>query len=476
MRKKSPAREHLLKGIISTTRMLNNPAIRQLGGQYPERLVKETIKVVAQELRENILQATENQLGDIDISAEQIAEMVAERVRSEYSQSVRPAINATGIILHTGLGRAPLAQAAQRALALAVRNYCTLEIDIPSGKRGSRHEHVERLICQLTGAEAAMVVNNNAAAVLLALNTLADKRRVIISRGQLVEIGGAFRMPDVMRLSGAEMVEIGTTNRTHLRDYENALDECTAMIQTVHPSNYRIEGFTNEVPLTDLHSLCHSRSLPLVHDIGSGCLFDFSSRGLPPEPVVSRSIRDGADVVTFSGDKLLGGPQSGIAVGKKEYIDRMKANPLNRVLRCDKMTYSVLEATLKLFLDRKTLFDELPVLRMAAATAREIGERARGFIELAGATTGEGWKLEIIDGDSQFGSGSMPGYSIPTSLVAISAGPLSADELARSLRLSSPPVFGRIADDRYLLDLRTVHPEETETLAELVAAALSTTN
>ncbi len=474
MGNESPVRDKLLKGITSTTKMLNNPAIAKLGGQYPKRLVKETIRIVAQELRGQILAAPENRLMEIDISTDNFAEMVSQRVRTEYLPSVKPAINATGIILHTGLGRAPLARAAQTSLARAMQNYCTLEIDTPTGKRGSRHDHVERLLCQLTGAEAACVVNNNAAAVLLALNTLADNRRVLISRGQLVEIGGSFRMPDVMRLSGAEMVEVGTTNRTHLKDYENAIDQNTAMIQTVHPSNYRVDGFTKEIPLVDLKPLCQSRNLPLVHDIGSGCLLDFASRGLPPEPVVSHSIRDGADIVTFSGDKLLGGPQSGIAVGKKEYVDRMKANPLSRALRCCKLTYAALEATLKLFLDEKTLFDELPTLRMAAATAEEIGQRASGFIELAGPRIGKGWKLEIIDGTSGMGSGSMPGHGIPTRLVAISGALLSADQLARALRLSDPPVFGRIADGRYLLDLRTVHPDEIQTLAELVTAALDT--
>jgi len=466
----------MLKGITSTTKMLNNPVILELGEQFPQRLVMQTIKDVSQELRDRILATTESRLPDIDISADNIASMVGERVKSECLPGVRPAINATGIILHTGLGRAPLARSAQLALARAVRNYCTLEIDIPTGKRGNRHQHVEWLLCQLTGAEAACVVNNNAAAVLLALNTLADNRRVLISRGQLVEIGGAFRMPDVMRLSGAEMVEVGTTNRTHLRDYQEALDRNTAMIQTVHPSNYHIEGFTNEVSLTDLKTLAHSRVLPIVHDIGSGCLLDFTSRGLPPEPVVARSIRDGADIVTFSGDKLLGGPQSGIAVGKKELVDRMKANPLCRALRCDKMTYPVLEATLKLFLDEKSLVEELPALRMAAATAEEIGERARQFIELMGTKIGASCKLQIIDGTSEMGSGSMPGHSIPSRLVAISCNGLSADELAHRLRLSEPPVFGRIADGRYLLDLRTVLHEELEILVNLVMAALSKAN
>ncbi|MBW7995687.1 MAG: L-seryl-tRNA(Sec) selenium transferase [Candidatus Glassbacteria bacterium] len=462
----------MLKDIVSTTRMLANPVIQLLGEQFPKRLVKETIKAVLQELRDTVLAAPADQPAAIDLSAGSVACEVARRVRAKSRPGLGPAINATGIILHTGLGRAPLADTARDALARAVENYCTLEIDVASGRRGSRHAHVEELLRLLTGAEAAIVVNNNAAAVLLVLNTLADQREVLVSRGQLVEIGGSFRMPDVMRLSGAEMIEVGTTNRTHLADYEKAIAERTALVQTVHPSNYRIRGFTSEVPLAELKPLCDSRTLPLVHDIGSGCLLDFTGYGLPPEPVVVQSIRDGADVVTFSGDKLLGGPQCGIAVGRKKYVDMLKNNPLSRALRCDKMVYAALEATLKLFLDEKVLFDQLPVLRMAAAGVEELEQRAKKFIEAVRPEAGDSIKLEIIDGESQMGSGAMPACGIPTRLVAIGGERVSADELARRLRLGDPPVFGRIAEDRYLLDLRTVHPRETDTLAGLVGGAL----
>ncbi len=458
--------------LISATRLLSFPRIRQLQAEFPAYYVKETLKAVLREVRLEILDAGPEHPEPIDVSPETIEARIDERIRQNFRPGVRPAINASGIILHTGLGRAPFAEPAREALAAAVRGYCTLEVEEATGRRGSRHRHVEHLLTFLTGAEAACVVNNNAAAVLLVLNSLADGREVIISRGQLVEIGGAFRMPDVMAGSGAAMVEVGTTNRTHFRDYESAVSGRTAMIQVVHPSNYRISGFTSDVPLARLRQLCDRHGLALVHDIGSGCLLDLSRYGLSAEPLVQDSVAAGADVVTFSGDKLLGGPQCGIIVGKKELLDGIIQNPLCRVLRCDKIIYSVLEATLKLFLDRDTLARRLPVLSMATEPLEAVRRRAESLIELVRPQVDESCRLELVDGESQMGSGSMPARAIPTGLVALECTGLPTEELGRRLRTGDPPVFARIADGRLMLDLRTVSERECRLLAASVIRAL----
>ncbi|KPK89512.1 hypothetical protein AMJ80_09680 [bacterium SM23_31] len=462
----------LLDNLISTTKLLNYPKIKQLSKEFPKYYVKEIAKSELQNIRDIILNTPAESLDAVDISSESIEAKVDMRVRAEFRPSIRPAINAAGIILHTALGRAPFAEAAQEALMNAVRNYCTLAVDVPTGKRGDRYVHVEGLLKYLTGAQAACVVNNNAAAVLLVLNTLAEGKEVVISRGQLVEIGGAFRIPDVMHRSGAVMVEVGTTNRTHLYDYEEAINENTGMVQVVHHSNYRITGFAGEVPLADLKPLSKKHNIPLVEDIGSGCLIDFTHYGLPPEPMVQDSIKAGADVVTFSGDKILGGPQCGIIIGKKTYVDRIKKNPLCRALRSDKLTYSVLEATLKLFLDRKTLFEKHPVLHMLTLQTRTIGNRARSFVRKFKPVLGKECEIDVINGESQMGSGSLPAQFIPTKLVSLKSKNMSADELGYKLRMSEPPVFSRITEDRILLDFRTIHPREIQTLADVVVEAL----
>lgn len=468
----TPNKSTLLDNLISTTKLLNYPKIKQLSKEFPKYFVKETAKSELQNVRDTILSAPPESLDTIDITPESIESKIDVRVRAEFRPSVRPAINAAGIILHTALGRAPYAEDAQKALMNAVRNYCTLAVDVPTGKRGDRYTHVEGLLKYLTGTEAACVVNNNAAAVLLVLNTLAEGREVVISRGQLIEIGGAFRIPDVMRRSGAIMVEVGTTNRTHLFDYEETINENTAMIQAVHHSNYRIIGFTGEVPLSELKQLSVKHNIPLVEDIGSGCLIDFTKYGLPPEPMVQDSIKAGADVVTFSGDKILGGPQCGIIVGKKKYIDTIKKNPLCRALRNDKLTYSVLEATLKLFLDQKTLFEKHPVLHMLTLPVRTIGNRARSFVKKVKPLIDETCDIRVINGESQMGSGSLPAQFIPTKLVALKSKSMTADELGHKLRMSEPPVFSRITEEQVLLDFRTIHPQEVQALADVVVKAV----
>ncbi len=466
---KGSKKKELLNSLISTTKLLNYPKIKELTSEYASHFVKEITKSELQKVREAILDTIDDNLDNIDISPERLAVLVDIRVRAEYRPSVRPAINAAGIILHTALGRAPLADEAQEEIANAIKNYCTLAIDVPTGKRGDRYNHVEDLLIYLTGAEAACVVNNNAGAVLLVLNTLAEGKEVIISRGQLVEIGGAFRIPDVMRRSGAMMIEIGTTNRTHLYDYEDAVTEETSMIQHVHHSNYRITGFTGEVPIEELKPLCVKHDIPLVEDIGSGCLIDLTQFGLPYEPLVQDSIKAGADVITFSGDKMLGGPQSGIIVGKKKYIDLIKKNPLCRAMRNDKLTYAALEATLKLYLDRATLMEKLPIFRYLSLTKETLRKRAQSFVRKARDAAGKEFEFSIIDSESQMGSGSLPAKFIPTTAVTVRNSNMSPDEIGKKLRLSDPPVFARIENDRVVLDFRTVSPKEIPELISVLS-------
>ena len=384
--------------------------------------------------------------------------------------TVRRCVNGAGIILHTALGRAPIAEDAQMALAEAVLGYSTLQIDLDSGKRGDRHAHVEGLLMRLTGAEAAVIVNNNAAATLLLLNTLAEGKEVVISRGELVEIGGSFRIPDVLRRSGALLAEVGTTNRTHLRDYAAALNERTGLLLKVHQSNYRIVGFTSDVSIGELASLAHSHGLCAVDDVGSGALVDLSRWGLPKEPVVRESVAAGADAVCFSGDKLVGGPQCGIVVGKKELIDRLKKNHLMRALRCDKMTYAVLAATLRLFCDEDTLPARHPVMRMLCMSETEILSRARTLASaLSAQLQGEGSAL-VEDDMSEVGSGSLAAQPVPTHVVRLQVHGHSPDALGRMLRQRPIPVIARISDDAVVLDCRTIKDNEVPLVVDAVSS------
>jgi L-seryl-tRNA(Ser) seleniumtransferase len=377
-------------------------------------------------------------------------------------------VNGTGIILHTALGRAPLAEAAQEALATAVKNYCTIAIDLGTGKRGDRHAHVAGLLQKLTGADAALVVNNNAAATLLILNTLAEGREVVISRGELVEIGGSFRIPDVMARSGAVLVEVGTTNRTHLRDYRNGLTDRTAVILKVHQSNYRIEGFTSQVPIEELAALGRERNMLVVDDVGSGALVDLSRYGLPREPLVRDSIAAGADAVCFSGDKLIGGPQCGIIVGKKAVIDRLKTNQLMRALRCDKLTYAVLEATLRLFLDEEWLRRHHPVVSMLAMSEGEIRKRCGRLRRALTQVLAPGDEVRVEKDTSEVGSGSLAAIPLPTWVAALNLQGMPAELLAARLRAAEVPVIGRVKEGRFLLDGRTIRNDEIP----LVVAAM----
>ena len=401
--------------------------------------------------------------GDAEAAARVIEALAEAALSSQARGSLRPVINATGVVLHTNLGRAPLADVAIERVGAIVRGYSNLEYDVAAGVRGSRTVHAESLLTSLTGAEAAVVVNNNAAATLLILTGLAGGREVVISRGELVEIGGGFRVPDVMRQSGATLREVGTTNRTRTNDYVAAASAATAMFMRVHPSNFRIEGFTERPALPELVAAARSLNITVVEDIGSGCLVD----DLSGEPSVRASIAAGVDVVCFSGDKLLGGPQAGIIAGRKVLVDRLRAHPLLRALRVDKMTLAMLEATLAEYVAGRA-GTSIPVQRMLHLSAEDIEARAQA---LASTLAGHGWRVAMISGVSAVGGGSAPGLELPTVLLAIDKDGETAATIEASLRTLDPPVIARIEHDRVVLDLRTVLPDEDERLAALLAEA-----
>jgi L-seryl-tRNA(Ser) seleniumtransferase len=397
-------------------------------------------------------------------SYEAVAEHAARRLDALLTPPLRPLINATGVVLHTNLGRAPLAEEAVAAMAAASHAYSDLEFELETGRRGSRHALLEPLLTRLTGAEAAICVNNNAAAVLLALSALAAGREVVVSRGQLVEIGGGFRIPDVMRQSRARLVEVGTTNRTRAADFEAAIGPKTAALMRVHASNFRITGFTETPSLEELVRVAHAHQSPLIDDIGSGCLLDTTRYGLAREPTPQASVAAGADLVLFSGDKLLGGPQAGIAVGRRDLVERMKRHPLARAVRLDKATIAGLAATLRLYAEGRAE-ERVPVWRMIATPVEAIDARARALA----AALGE--RACVVDGRSMVGGGSLPEESLPTRLVAISgARVMSATRLSAALR--SRGVIGRVEDDRVVLDLRTVAADEDARLRDAVGDAL----
>jgi len=395
-----------------------------------------------------------------DISAEHIVTRLRGRLEKKFAPSLCPAVNATGIVMHSGLGRAVLSEAAREALDAVAAGYSTLALDLENGKRVSRDRHVEGLLRELTGAEAATVANNNAAATVLILNTLAKGKEVVVSRGQLVEIGGSFRMPDVMTTSGAILREVGTTNKTHLRDYHEAVTESTGAILRVHHSNYRIIGFAEEPGIEELVALGRDRGVPVVDDLGSGALVDLKDYGLASEPMVQASVRAGADVVCFSGDKLIGGPQCGIIVGKAAWIQKIKKNPLARAFRCGKLSLAGLEATLRLFLAPEKLAARHPIYRMLALTPDELGRRAKKLAASLRKALSADVAISIEDGESQVGSGAVPIETLPTKVLSIRPPHISAVGLARKLRFLTPPVFARIHKDAVIFDFRTIQPAE----------------
>ena len=385
---------------------------------------------------------------------------------------LRPVLNATGVVIHTNMGRSVLAKAAQDAVARAAAGYSNLELNLATGERGSRHSLVEELLCMVTGAEAGLVVNNNAAAVLLILDSLCKGGEVIVSRGQLVEIGGSFRIPDVMERSGAILREAGTTNRCHLHDYSRAVNENTKALLRVHSSNYRIVGFFKEVPLPDLVQLGREHTLPVIEDLGSGSLIDFSPFGLSGEPTVQSVVAEGVDLVSFSGDKALGGPQAGIIVGRRAYIEQLRVNPLHRALRIDKLTLAALEATLRLYLDPQTALAQIPTVAMLSSPPQTLVRRARGLAMRLRRALGPAARVSIVKNVSRAGGGAFPERDLPTSLVCLRPATCSAEDLKRRLLSADPPLLGRLEDGAFCLDPRTLNDKELPFVVRVVQQAV----
>ncbi|ADH84926.1 L-seryl-tRNA(Sec) selenium transferase [Desulfurivibrio alkaliphilus] len=438
----------------------------------PPRLMKNVVREVLAEYRRRILAGDNPSLAEL--AREGLLPRLKERLAGRLQPNFRPVINATGVVVHTNLGRSLLPAAASANLAAVACRYSNLEYDLHTGRRGSRYSLVEDLLLELTGAEAALVVNNNAAAVLLVLQTLAHGREVIVSRGQLVEIGGSFRIPEVMARSGARLVEVGATNRTHRRDYEQAIGEETALLLKVHTSNYRISGFTSEVAAEELVDLARGYRLPVMEDLGSGSLLDFSRYGLTKEPTVQEVLAAGVDVVTFSGDKLLGGPQAGLILGRRELIEQIKKNPLNRALRIDKFTLAALESVLRLYFDEEQACREIPTLRMLTSPYQEQRRRAQRLRRRLRGLPAACCELELVRVNSRVGGGALPEMPLPSCALALKPQRMSLNRLEQALRAAPVPVIGRIEDDRLLLDMRTVADAEVAELASVVQEVLGT--
>jgi L-seryl-tRNA(Ser) seleniumtransferase len=471
---KNVVKSELFRELPSIDELMHAADVSALGASHGIAAVTDAARTVLARLRKEIASGLLDAAG-LRIALDGIGSAIEQQVRQALKHSLRPVINATGVVLHTNLGRAPLAIAALEHIRETAGTYSNLEFEIEGGMRGKRDVHVERLLQRLLQDEvkepvSTIVVNNNAAAVLLALNTLADGGEVIVSRGELVEIGGSFRIPDVMSKSGAILREVGTTNRTRVADYENAINERTRLLLRVHRSNFEITGFTEQVSAAELVTLSRKRSLPLMEDLGSGALVDLQNFGISGEPGVLDRLRAGVDIVTYSGDKLLGGPQAGLISGRADLVARMRSNSLFRALRVDKLTYAALEATLFAYVKRD--YEAIPVLRMMHLTKQEIGSRAEAVVKSLNcvvdahhAASGQKMMVDIIDGESIIGGGAAPSSVLPTRLLAVNCAGLGADELAARLRASDPPIIARVEEGRVLLDLRTVFPEDDQAIA-----------
>ncbi len=467
--------QSLLRELPAVDSLLREPFLADLLKRLPRRVVLQAAQDTIASYRQTITgyaDADENIPENIDLSPATLAIEVAALAEKNAGSNLKALINATGIIIHTNLGRAPLPGTAVKALNSIAANYNNLEFSLQSGKRGSRHEHLEELICELCGTEAAIVLNNNAGAVFLALNAVASGREVVVSRGQLVEIGGSFRIPDIMAASGAALVEVGTTNKTYLRDYEAAVNENTAAFLKVHASNYHMVGFTSEVKTVELADLAYQHGLLLIEDLGSGVILDLEKYGLPFEPRVQDSVAAGADLVTFSGDKMLGGPQAGIIVGRKDIISGIRTNQLARTLRVDKFTIAALEATLRLYLDEEKAIDEIPVWRMLTADVESLKHRAHKLAEGLSDIFGTD-PVSVVKSVSRVGGGALPAAELPTYLAAVKLPEedLHPTELIDRLRHTNPPVILRLQQDTLLFDPRTVFENQEATLVETVRKA-----
>jgi L-seryl-tRNA(Ser) seleniumtransferase len=449
---------NLLRELPSVDRLLRHARCETLLARYNREYIIEKCRDVLDSIRAEI--KGRGRFSPEELNEDAVLGQVEKQMALESQPGLVRVVNATGTILHTNLGRALLSQAAIDAIVAVAGQPVNLEYELAAGKRGRREEIIETLLTELTGAEAATVVNNNAAAVLLGLNTLADGREVIVSRGELIEIGGSFRIPEIMAKSGAILKEVGSTNRTHPEDYERAISERTALLLKVHTSNYRIVGFSSEVELQQLVAIGKKHQIPVMEDLGSGALIDLSRYGLPKEPIVAERIRAGADVVTFSGDKVLGGPQAGLMVGTRASIGKMNKNHLQRALRCGKLTLAALEATLRLYRQAPDISAVIPTLKAFTRPVAEIREMGERIIARIQAVLGNGYRVTLEESTSQIGSGALPTEELPTVTIAITHGSETAHRIAERFRLADPPIIGRIKDNRFLLDLRTIFEPE----------------
>ena len=463
-------REVQLRAIPAVDTILQAPQLGETLRRFPRWVFMDAVHQVLDGLRADIL--ADVAVPQDALSLEALIPRIEQAAALLERHHFRPVVNATGVVVHTNLGRSILDPATLAQVAAVSSQYSNLEYNLGEGKRGSRYSHVEGLLCRISGAESALAVNNNAAAVLLALNTLAEGREVVVSRGQLVEIGGSFRIPDVIRKSGCTMVEVGTTNKTHPKDYGDAVTEKTACLLKVHMSNFEMRGFTREVSGPELVQIGRTKSVAVMEDLGSGSLVDLSPYGLPREPTVQESVKAGIDVVTFSGDKLLGGPQAGLLVGRKEILDRIKKNPLTRALRVDKMTLAALESTLREYLDPEAAVKRIPTLAMLAVTAGELKKRAEVLAALLRTEAGRQLHVSVLEATSQVGGGALPESALPTFGVGLKGESISVNRLEKAFRTAETPVIGRIFRDRFFLDLRTIQDHEFDIIVRAAQEAL----
>ena len=456
-----------LSQLPSVDECLKSPHGQKWLDSFPRKTVLRSIREVIDAKRKDILSGAVP-----GVSIDAISHDIEAAIKKHSACKLKPLINASGVVIHTNLGRSILSDKAIEHVVTTARSYSNLEYEITTGKRGRRYSHIKDIIKELTGAEDSVVVNNNAAAVLLCLDTFAKNREVIVSRGELVEIGGSFRIPEVMKASGAILREVGTTNKAHLTDYENALCGNTALLLKVHQSNYRVIGFTEEVPIEKLMKIGIEYKIPVVADLGSGCMINLEKYGVHGEPTVQEVVRTGADIVTFSGDKLLGGPQAGIIIGKEKFIQKIQKNPLLRAMRIDKMTLASLEATFMQYLDEQKAVKEIPTLRMLTEPADIIKRRAKKIFSSLKKDIADQTELAVIADESQAGGGSLPEINFPTFVVSIKPSNVSVNEFEKKLRLGDPPVVARIKDGALLVDARTVQDGEIKTLVNCILSAL----
>ncbi|UCF91936.1 MAG: L-seryl-tRNA(Sec) selenium transferase [Desulfobacterales bacterium] len=461
--------QSLLRKLPGVDRILEQTKCDPFFKDIPVSVVVESIRSAIDQRRQAMREGNQVNV-EASLLESQIVAQVKTAVSMAMTPNLRPAVNATGVVVHTNLGRSLLAPEVVENLVMIASRYSNLEYDLSAGRRGSRYSHVEDILCEISGAESAMVVNNNAGAVLLCLETIARDKTVIVSRGELVEIGGSFRIPDVMAKSGATLREVGTTNRTHLKDYIGALENETGLLLKVHRSNYSVVGFTAEVSLRELAKLGTTHRIPVMEDLGSGTFIDFSKYGLMKEPTVQESVATGADVITFSGDKLLGGPQAGIIVGKKNIIDQIKQNPTTRALRIDKLTLAALEGTLRLYRDESQAIRQIPTLRMLTRPVQDIETQAAKLAAQLKSIGDARMQIHLIERSSRAGGGALPLLELPSRCLRIRIQGLSATELERMMRYHTPPIIGRLEENAFIIDLRTVQDDEIPFIARAFEA------